>query len=75
MTDALGIEIMPVSSPDDAVADVDIVMCSTNSIEAVFFEKWIRPGLHVSSIKVPEIEQVALAKASRVGLHYGQQRS
>jgi ornithine cyclodeaminase/alanine dehydrogenase-like protein (mu-crystallin family) len=74
MTDALGIEIMPVGSADDAVADVDIVMCSTNSIEAVFFEKWMRPGLHVSSIKVPEIEQAALLKASRVGLHYGQQR-
>ncbi len=74
MTDALGIEIMPVSSADDAVADVDIVMCSTNSIEAVFFENWLRPGLHVSSIKVPEIEQAALKKASRVGLHYGQQR-
>jgi ornithine cyclodeaminase/alanine dehydrogenase-like protein (mu-crystallin family) len=74
MTDVLGIEIMPVGSADDAVADVDIVMCSTNSIEAVFFEKWMRPGLHVSSIKVPEIEQAALMKASRVGLHFGQQR-
>jgi len=40
----------------------------------VFFEKWLRPGLHVSAIKTPEIEEAALNKASRVGLHFGQQR-
>ena len=74
MTDTLGIEVMPVGSADDAAADVDIVMCATNSIEAVFFEKWLRPGLHVSSIKMPEIEEAALFKSSRVGLHFGQQR-
>lgn len=74
MTDALGIEVMPTSSAEAVVEDVDIVMCATNSIEAVFFEKWLRPGLHVSSIKMPEIEEAALFKSSRVGLHYGQQR-
>ena len=74
MTDLLGIEVIPVGSADDAVADVDIVMCATNSIEAVFFEKWLRPGLHVSSIKTPEIAEAALKKASRVGLHFGQRR-
>jgi ornithine cyclodeaminase/alanine dehydrogenase-like protein (mu-crystallin family) len=74
MTDLLGIEVIPVGTADAAVDDVDIVMCATNSIEAVFFEKWLRPGLHVSSIKTPEIEEAVLKKASRVGLHFGQQR-
>lgn len=73
MTDLLGIEVVPVASADEAVGDVDIVMCATNSIEAVFFEKWLRPGLHVSSIKIPEIEEAALRKAARVALHFGQQ--
>ncbi len=72
MSDILGIEVSPVSTVDGAVDDVDIVMCASNSIEAIFFEKWLRPGLHVSSIKTPEIEEAALLKADRVGLHFGQ---
>ena len=74
MSDILGIEVSPVSTVDGAVDEVDIVMCASNSIEAIFFEKWLRPGLHVSSIKTPEIEEAALLKADRVGLHFGQLR-
>jgi len=49
-------------------------MCGSNSIEAIFFERWLRPGLHVSSIKMPEIEETVLRKADLVALHYGQRR-
>ena len=35
-------------------------------------EGWLRPGVHVSSIKT-EIEE-APKKCDRVGLHFGQQR-
>lgn len=71
MTEELGVDVVPVSTPEDAVAGADIVMCATNSIEAVFFENWLVPGIHVSAIKMPEIDGAALAKADRVGLHYG----
>ena len=74
MSDELGVEITAESSVESAVGDVDIVLCASNSIEPIFFERWLRPGLHVSAIKMPEIEQAALAKASRVGLHFGHQR-
>ena len=34
----------------------DIVMCATNRLDNMFFERWIEPGMHLSSIKRPEIE-------------------
>ena len=74
MNDLLGCEVSPVNSVENCVADVDIVMCGSNSIEAIFFERWLRPGLHVSSIKMPEIEEAVLHKADVVALHYGQRR-
>jgi ornithine cyclodeaminase/alanine dehydrogenase-like protein (mu-crystallin family) len=72
MSDILDVEISPVASVESVVTDVDIVMCASNSIEPIFFEKWLQPGLHVSAIKTPEIEAGALLAADRVGLHYGQ---
>ncbi len=74
MNDLLGCEVSPVNTVENCVADVDIVMCGSNSIEAIFFERWLRPGLHVSAIKMPEIEEAALRKADRVALHFGQRR-
>ncbi len=71
MTDALGVEIAPTSSADAAIEGADIVMCASNSIEAIFFDKWLSPGIHVSAIKLPEIDDAALIKADRVGLHFG----
>ena len=72
MTDTLGVELIPTGSASAAIAQADIVMCATNSIAPVFFEKWLEPGMHVSAIKTPEIESSALKRAARIGLHYGQ---
>ncbi len=65
----LGIEVKPVRSPEDAVGAVDIAMCATNSVDSVFFERWMRPGIHVSSIKVPEIDRAAVKRADRLVIH------
>jgi alanine dehydrogenase len=69
MSAALGIEVKPVGSPEDAIGAVDIAMCATNSVDNVFFERWIRPGVHVSSIKVPEIDRAAIRRADRLVIH------
>jgi ornithine cyclodeaminase/alanine dehydrogenase-like protein (mu-crystallin family) len=71
MTDMLDAEIVPVGSATAAIAGADIVMCATNTIEAMFFEGYMEPGMHVSSVKMAEIETAALARADRVGLHLG----
>lgn len=65
----LGVEIEPVASPDTAVRGADIVMCATNTIEHVFFERWVEPGMHLSSIKRPELEPAAIRRAAHVFIH------
>jgi alanine dehydrogenase len=69
MSSVLGVTVTPVSRTEEAIDGVDIVMCATNSIENVFFEQWMRPGLHVSSIKLPEIEIAAIRRADRFVIH------
>jgi ornithine cyclodeaminase/alanine dehydrogenase-like protein (mu-crystallin family) len=69
MSSLLGISVEPVAQPEDAIAGADIVMCATNSLDAVLFDRWVKPGMHVSSIKLPEIERAAVARADRVAVH------
>jgi alanine dehydrogenase len=69
MSSLLGVEVVPVDQTEDAIAGADIVMCATNTLDNVFFKRWITPGIHLSSIKRPEIEMKALRRADRVVLH------
>lgn len=73
MSDSLGVPVLAHDSPDSAIAAADIVLCASNTIEPVFFEKWLRPGMHVGSIKMSEIDHAALRRADRVALHMGHQ--
>jgi ornithine cyclodeaminase/alanine dehydrogenase-like protein (mu-crystallin family) len=69
MTEALGVEVRPVDQPEEAIAGADIAMCATSSLDNIFFERWIEPGMHLSSIKRPEIEMNALRRADRIVIH------
>jgi ornithine cyclodeaminase/alanine dehydrogenase-like protein (mu-crystallin family) len=69
MSEMLGVEVIPVEQTEEAIGNADIVMCATNTLDNVFFERWIRPGMHLSSIKRPEIETKALRRADRIVLH------
>jgi alanine dehydrogenase len=69
MSAVLGVVVEPVAQPEDAIGAVDIAMCATNSVDNVFFERWIKPGMHLSSIKVPEIEIAAIKRADRLVIH------
>ncbi len=69
MSTVLGVEVKPVGQPEDAIEDADIAMCASNSIDNIFFERWMKPGMHVSSIKVPEIESAAFKRADRLVVH------
>jgi alanine dehydrogenase len=68
-TAKLGVRVTPVETAEDAVRDADIVMCATNTIDNVFFARWIKPGLHISSIKRPEVEADAIKRSDVVVLH------
>jgi alanine dehydrogenase len=65
----LNVRVTPVDSPEEAVGGADIVICATNTIDPVFFERWIEPGMHITSIKRPEIEEAAILRADIVALH------
>jgi alanine dehydrogenase len=69
MSAVLGIAVDPVDQPEDAIEGADIAMCATNSIDSVYFERWIRPGVHLSAIKLPEIEIAAVERADRLVIH------
>src|SRR4029077_6714694 len=69
MSGTLGVKVVPVPQPEDAIGGADIALCATNSIDNVFFERWIEPGMHVSSIKITEIELAAIRRADRLVLH------
>jgi ornithine cyclodeaminase/alanine dehydrogenase-like protein (mu-crystallin family) len=50
MTELLNVEVQPVTSAEAVVKSSDIVMCATNSSEAVFNGNWLEPGQLVTTI-------------------------
>ena len=48
MSDALGIDVMPVSSGEEA-ADADIIATITNSQEPVLLGEWLQSGVHINA--------------------------
>ncbi len=69
MTETLGVEVTPVEQPEEAMAGADIAMCASSSLDAIFFEPWVETGMHMTSIKRPEIEMKALNRADRIVIH------
>ncbi|MBI3061189.1 MAG: ornithine cyclodeaminase family protein [Deltaproteobacteria bacterium] len=50
MSPLLGIDVHPVSSSEEAVRGVDIILTATNSSVPVFDGNWLEPGVHVTTI-------------------------
>jgi alanine dehydrogenase len=65
----LNVKITPVASPEAAVKGADLALCATNALEPVFFERWVEPGMHLGSIKRPEVEVAAVRRADIVAVH------
>jgi ornithine cyclodeaminase/alanine dehydrogenase-like protein (mu-crystallin family) len=65
----LNVKITPVARPEEAVKGADMALCATNALEPVFFERWVEPGMHLSSIKRPEIEVAAVRRADIIAVH------
>jgi ornithine cyclodeaminase/alanine dehydrogenase-like protein (mu-crystallin family) len=64
-----GVDIVAVDTPEQAIKGMDIVLCATNTLENIFQARWLEPGMHLSSIKRPEVEPAALQRADRVVIH------
>ena len=44
-------------------------MCASSSLDHIFFAPWVETGMHMTSIKRPEIEMAALRRADRIVIH------
>jgi alanine dehydrogenase len=69
MASTLGVKVVPVETPEEAVKGADIVMCASNTIDPILFERWIEPGMHISSIKRPEIGADVLKRCDVLLIH------
>lgn len=69
MSEALGVTVTPVDQPETAIRGADIAMCATNTLDPIFFKDWIEPGMHISSLKKPEIDPDAILAADRIAVH------
>jgi alanine dehydrogenase len=50
MSATTGIEVVPVSSSEEAIRGADIVTAATNTVDPVIQGKWVEPGMHLNSI-------------------------
>jgi ornithine cyclodeaminase/alanine dehydrogenase-like protein (mu-crystallin family) len=64
-----GIAVTPANSPQDAVRGADVVLCATNAASHVFHAAWLEPGMHLSTIRGPELEPAAALQCDVVVVH------
>ena len=62
-------EVLAVNTPEDIMRNSDMVMACTNSMDHVVLGKWIRKGMHLSSVKPGELDQEAYNRSDVVVLH------
>lgn len=69
----LQINVRAVDSPEEAARGADVLVTATNSLKATIRPEWIRPGMHLSSIRRTEIPAEVFAKIDRlvVNTHEG----
>jgi alanine dehydrogenase len=69
MGEQTGVTMRSVSSPEEAVRGAGIVLCATNSAQHVFHERWLEPGMHVCTIRGPELDPGVVKRADLVAVH------
>ena len=65
-------ELCAAGSVAEAATKADIVLCATSSIDPVFEARHFETGMHIGSIKPPEISRNSLDLADKVCVHLGQ---
>lgn len=69
MTRATGVSVVPATSAEAAVKGADIVLCATNASQHVFKASWLEPGMHISTIRGPELEPGVLARSAVIAVN------
>lgn len=73
MTETLGIEVMAVDTPREAVEPADILVTITNSRTPVFDGGWLRPGTHICAVGganeyVTELDDTTIQRADFIAV-------
>lgn len=71
MSDTLGIEVKPMSNPNEHVSDADIIITTTTSREPVFDGKLVKDGTHINGIgsfspETREIDENVVKRANKI---------
>jgi ornithine cyclodeaminase/alanine dehydrogenase-like protein (mu-crystallin family) len=71
MVQELGAEVVAVDSPEEAVAEVDIIVTITPTRDPVLRGAWLRPGVHINAAGSNaagrrELDEEAVGRAARV---------
>jgi ornithine cyclodeaminase/alanine dehydrogenase-like protein (mu-crystallin family) len=69
MSELTGVTVRSIATPEEAVQGADIVLCATNASQHVFLEKWLEPGMHVSTIRGSELEPGVVQSSDVVAIH------
>ena len=69
MSAKLGRSVVVVGSVEEAVRGSDIVAAATNSLQPILRPEWIQPGVHLSCIKVQEVDAGIIEETDRVLFH------
>lgn len=64
-----GVKMESCDSAERAVSGADIVLCATNTNETLFFARWLKPGMHVGTIRGAELEPAAVMQADVLAVH------
>ena len=62
-------EVRAVDNPEAAVKDADIIATTTNSLTRVANPEWVRPGIHFTCVRVPELGDEIIRKVDRLIIH------
>jgi alanine dehydrogenase len=62
----LQINIRPVDSAEEAASEVDVLVTATNSLRPTIAPEWVRPGMHISSIRRSELPVEVFGRVDRL---------
>lgn len=60
MSARLGIEVMAVDNPEEAIRGCDILASCTDSMQPVYDADWLEPGMHVTNLGRREMPDAAM---------------
>jgi ornithine cyclodeaminase/alanine dehydrogenase-like protein (mu-crystallin family) len=65
----LGIPVDAAATGESVADCADILVAATNSVSRVVPSEWLKPGVHVTCVKITELGDETLGKADRLVIH------